>query len=337
METLVALALLHFNRRDYGVSRELAERVVAMAQAAEAPAVIAGANVVLGFVTFSIGQFLAAREHFERAVELLGAGPSRNYGAFYAQFVPKILVGVLVILGYPSSALISTGELLARARQKSDPHSIANALDTDAMCHVMLRDTRTVAERADEVISIATEHEMPLNSISATFYLGWAMAAAGRADEGIAEMRRSLSAPMVVEGSWPALMLTVLAETCGESGRVEEALDLVANGLATVKQTGLRVAEAELYRLKGELLIIKDPGNLPEVEHCLRTAIDVARRQGARLFELRATVSLARLLRDTDRSDEARTILVEIYAWFTEGFDTPDLKDAKALLHELSR
>ena len=111
----------------------------------------------------------------------------------------------------------------------------------------------------------------------------------------------------------------------------------MAKGLAIAEQTGHRAIEAELYRLKGGLLLINYPGNVMEAEHCLRTAIDVARRQGARLFELRATVSLARLLQDTNRSDEDRTMLTDIYNWFTEGFDTADLKDAKVLLDELSQ
>jgi predicted ATPase len=110
----------------------------------------------------------------------------------------------------------------------------------------------------------------------------------------------------------------------------------VAKGLATTERTGQRTTEAELHRLKGELLMSTDLGNVAEAEHCLRIAIDVARRQGARLFELRATVSLARLLRATNRRDEARTILADIYGWFTEGFDTTDLQEAKALLEELT-
>jgi predicted ATPase len=102
------------------------------------------------------------------------------------------------------------------------------------------------------------------------------------------------------------------------------------------EQTGVRNAEAELHRLKGELLMIKDLGNVAEAERSLRTAINVARRQGARLFEIRATVSIGRLRHECNRADEAHTMLAEIYNWFTEGFDTPDLKDAKARLDELA-
>jgi predicted ATPase len=194
-----------------------------------------------------------------------------------------------------------------------------------------------VAERADEMHSIAAEHEIPFYVNAATFLRGWASAAAGRGEEGIAEMRRSISELMVTAALSTAPMLGALAETCGKNGRAEEGLDLVAKGMATVEQLGLRVQEAELHRIKGDLLMIKDPGQVAEAEGSLRTAIDVSRRQHARLFELRATVSLARLLKKQGKTVEARTMLAEIYNWFTEGFDTADLKEAKTLLGELSR
>ena len=335
-EVLLALAHLYVSGRDFGMGRELAERILAMAPEAKAPAVLAGAHNILGIVRFATGQFPAAREQFERAVELFAAGPSSNLGAYFAQNSPNILVFVLEVLGYPSTALTRARDLLAAARRSSDPHSIAIALFSYGMHHMVLRDTHMVAERADELMSIATEYEMPMNLLAATFFRSWAMADAGRGEEGIAEMLRSISDPMAAQTASTALMLVALAETCGKHGRAEEGLDLVAEGLATAEQAGLRVNEAELHRLKGELLMIKDLGNVVEAERCLRIAIDVARRQGARLFELRSTVSLARLLRDTNRRDETRTMLGEIYNWFTEGFDTADLKDAKALLDELT-
>jgi predicted ATPase len=138
------------------------------------------------------------------------------------------------------------------------------------------------------------------------------------------------------EAESTATLLVALAETCGKNAHAQEGLDLVANGLATTDRTSLRSVEAELYRVKGELLLIKHAGNVMEAERSLRTAIDVARRQGARLFELRATVSLARLIANRGHRDEARAMLTDIYNWFTEGFDIADLKDAKALLDELS-
>ena len=178
-EALVALAYLHVVRRDFGPGRELAERVLTMAQQAKAPAMIGGAHFVLGAIRFATGQLAAAREHFEYAVEFLGAGPSRSYGAHFAQNAPNILVAILEILGYPLTALSRAHELLAAARRSSDPNSIATALFSFGIHQALLRDTRMVAERADELLSIVTEYEMPAILRAATFFRGWAMAAVG--------------------------------------------------------------------------------------------------------------------------------------------------------------
>jgi tetratricopeptide (TPR) repeat protein len=294
MEALLALAETRNSRGDFEQAREVAERLLVMAEQAKAPAMLAGAYFVLGLVQFVMAQFPAAREHLERAVELSGAGPFRNYLALFAQAAPNILGEILIILGYPSTGLSRTHELLAAARQSCDPFSLASALVNDCMRHLLLRDTRMMAERADELFSIATENEIPRHSIYATFFRAWAMAAAGRGDEGIAGMRRSISDPAVAESPIRLPFFWVLAEICGKNARIEEGLDLATKGLAAAEQSGER---AEPHRLKGELLMIKDPLNVEEAERCIRTAIDVARRQSARLFELRATLSLARLLK----------------------------------------
>jgi tetratricopeptide (TPR) repeat protein len=336
MEALVELAHFRFNQGDFGGALELGEIVLATAQQANASEMLAGAHFVLGLVMFATGQLPAAREHLERAVKLFGGRPSRELYRFFAHIAANMLAGTLAILGYPLAALGRAHELLAAARKSSDPISIAYTLSGYAMRHIVLRETSMMAERADEMLSLATEHEISFISIVAPFYQGWARAAAGRGEEGIAEMRGTLSDPRVALAASTALQVPVLAETCGNHGRVEEGLDWVGKGLARAEQFGLRVGEAELHRVKGELLTIKDVGKTVEAESCFRTAIDVSRRQGAKLFELRATVSLARLLAKQDRSDEARAMLTAIYGWFTEGFDTADLKEAKALLDELS-
>ena len=336
MEALLALAHFRQSQRAFELARELAERLLAMAEQATAPAMLAGAHSLLGVGLFGNGKFEEARDHFERAVELFGAGPSRNLGAYFRENAPNILVAVLIVLGRPSTALGRFHDLLAAARRRSDPQSIAIALFSGCMDCLVLRDSRMVAEQADEMLSIATEHEMPVFSIQATFFRGWAMAAAGRGEQGIAAMCRSTSDPKIAQAVSTALMLTALAETYGKSGHPEEGLDVVTEGLARAAQTGLAVAEAELHRLRGELTLLKDPASEAEAEVCFRTAIDTARRQAARLFELRTTTSLARLLARQGRREEAREMLADIYNWFTEGFDTADLIDAKALLDELN-
>ena len=306
-----------------------------MAQDVKAPSLLAGAHCVLGLVSFATGQFQAAREHLERAVETFGDGSPRNYGDLFAPVAPGVLGAALTILGYPLMALSRANEFLTGARRSSEPYSIVYGLFSDCMRHVVLRDYSTVAELTDEMLSIATEQEMAIHLVMATFLRGWVIAATGRADEGIADMRRSVSDPMVADAMATAQLLIALVETCGQHRRAQEGLDLVAEGLQRAEQSGLRTVEAELHRVKGELLIATDLGKAAEAERCLRTAIDIARRQGARLFELRAITSLARLLKAQSKTDEARGMLAEIYNWFTEGFEVSDLEDAKALLEEL--
>jgi predicted ATPase len=131
-------------------------------------------------------------------------------------------------------------------------------------------------------------------------------------------------------------LTALLAEAYARKGRTEEALGMLNKALAQIERTGEKSEQAEMLRLKGELLLMRDGGAIAEAEGCFRAALDVARAQEARWWELRATTSLARLLRDTGRRDEACAMLSEIYGWFTEGFDTADMKDAKALLDELS-
>jgi class 3 adenylate cyclase len=233
--------------------KELAERVLGMAQQAEAPATLAGAHYVLGLARFYTGQFLAAREHLERAIELFGASPSRTYAVYFAQAAHQILVLILGMLGYPLMALKRAHELLAAARRSSDPYFIANSLFLDGMNRLGLRDTRLAAQRAEEMLSIATEHEMAFYLIVATFLRGWAMAAVGQSNEGIAVMRRSISNPVMAESSATDIivwLLMVLAEICGKNGRAEEGLDLIGRGLVTAEQTGLSIHETELHRIR---------------------------------------------------------------------------------------
>ena len=149
-------------------------------------------------------------------------------------------------------------------------------------------------------------------------------------------MREGISAIRATGGTPHAWDLCVLASGLGRIGRPQEGLQVAEEGFASVAKTGERNASPRLHHVKGEIVLAQNPSDGAKAELCFRTAIEIARRQSARSQELRATTSLARLLAKQDRRDEARTMLAEIYGWFTEGFDTADLKDAKALLKELS-
>ncbi len=331
---LLQLAESRFLRREYGVARGLAQRVLDLAEPAKATAMVAGAHYLLGIIPVFLGQLKEAREQLELAVALFGPGPFRNFGeAQYAQLAIANLTTVLLSLGYPAAALRKSRDFLDAMRRLSDPPSLARALLREALNHTFSRDSLTALERAEELLLIATEHGMPFNVAAAAFYRGCALVDEGRGQEGLAEMSRALPA---FEGSPAAAQFyALLADSYRKNGRPDEGLAAVATALRETERSGERAAERELYRVKGELLLIRDPPDEVEAERCFRTAIDIARRQKARLLELRATTSLARLLKRQGKRDEARAMLAEIYGWFTEGFEFADLKDAKALLDEL--
>ena len=179
---------------------------------------------------------------------------------------------------------------------------------------------------------------LPIWLAAATILRGWAMAEQGRNEEGIAQIQEGLAALRATGAEVERPHdLCLLAEACMETGRLDDGLSALTEALAVADEHEDRVYEAETHRLKGELLLKQDDSNAAEAQSCFQRAIEIARKQSAKSWELRATMSLARLLAKQGRRDEARTMLADIYGWFTEGFDTADLKDAKGQLDELSR
>jgi predicted ATPase len=158
---------------------------------------------------------------------------------------------------------------------------------------------------------------------------GWAMTELGQTERGVAELEAAAA-------SSPVLPTMMLAQVYARDARADRALAIVDEQLARAERTGGHLGEQELHRLKGEAILRRDPSAAAQAEACFRRAIEIARGQSVKWAELRSTVSLARLLRSTNRRDEARAMLAEIYNWFSEGFDTADLKDARVLLEELS-
>jgi adenylate cyclase len=211
--------------------------------------------------------------------------------------------------------------------------SVAHALGIGGqLLRCYRREPEIVRGHASEAIALAEENGFGLWLPWGHLLHGWAPAELGQLAQGIAEMEDAIaSAP-----PWQQYANALLAQGYAKMGRTDEALAMLNQALARIESTGERMGQAEILRLKGEVLRMRDNVATAEAEHCFRAALEVARQQEARWWELRTTVSLARLLRDTNRRDEARTVLAEIYNWFTEGFHLPDLLDAKALLDELA-
>jgi adenylate cyclase len=238
-------------------------------------------------------------------------------------------------LGYPDQARKRAEEALALAREIGHRYTLAGTLDTVAWTYAYCREGKKARELATAAIELSTAQEFPHWRAMGLKMRGLALIELGEPG-GVEQMREGHDAYRATG----ALMggshnLAERARGLGYQGQFAEGLRLLDEALNTARSTGVRHYEAEINRLGGELLLA-GANETAKAEQCFYTGIAVARNQSAKSLELRGTMSLARLLRDTGRGDEARTMLAEIYNWFTEGFDTADLKDAKALLDELA-
>jgi predicted ATPase len=241
------------------------------------------------------------------------------------------------VLGYPDQALQRSHEALALPRELSHPRSLMYALSWISHVPQFRCEGHNAREWAEAMIAPSIEHGLAQGVVGGRMLRGWALAAQGRGEEGIAEMRQGLI-------DWRALgvrtavpyHLTLLAEAHGACGQVEEGLRLLAEALAVVHETGERFHEAELYRMQGDLLLRQATLDVHQAETCFQQALDVARRQQAKSWELRAAMSMSRLWQRQGKRTEAQELLAPIYNWFTEGFDTADLQEAKALLETLA-
>jgi len=240
----------------------------------------------------------------------------------------------LWMMGYPEQALQRTRRALSLADERHHLSTSAMALNHAAGCHNLRREPQITLQLMQAGLALSNEHGFSLWKALHTIELGKALAESGQQAEGIAHMEEGLKAAR--ERETDAHTFGALAQAYGKIGQSAKSLELIEDALATDTNAGRYSTVPELHRIRGELLLMRDPPSLAEAEQCFRTAISKAQRRAAKSWELRATTSLARLLTKQGRRDEARTMLAEIYGWFTEGFDTADLQEAKALLNELS-
>jgi predicted ATPase len=258
------------------------------------------------------------------------------YGEHAGVLCRSYTAWTLWYLGYPDQGLMQSQEALALARQLGHPFSLDIALSMATTFHQLRREVRCTQESAEATISLATEQEFPLWMAMGFILRGWALAHQEQVKEGIGQIQQGLMAWRAAgsENLRP-YYLALLAEAHGTMRQPEAGLAVLAEALTLTDTTGARFYKPELYRLKGELLLQQSVDNQAEAEHCFQHALDVARSQQAKSFELRTATSLARLWQQQGKRQEAHDLLAPVYGWFTEGFDTADLKDAKALLDEL--
>jgi class 3 adenylate cyclase/predicted ATPase len=288
---------------------------------------------------FICGRFGSSRSHLEEVLALYDPSSHRSIvhqAGFYPRVNSQGFLGiVLFCLGFPDQALGRSSAAIAEARRLVHPPSVAQSLGLSAILLSLVGDNAALEERTDQLFAVAIEQGFPFFRATGTILRGWVKVKNGDVAEGISLLRSGSTAYRTTgaEG-WLPNYLALLARACEIAGEVEEALTQLDDALQIVERTGERWQEAELIRHKGQLLLRQ--GRSEDAEELYRKALGIDEEQGAKLWELRAAVSLARLRRDQGRRAEARDLLAPVYGWFTEGFDTPDLKEAKALLGELA-
>jgi predicted ATPase/class 3 adenylate cyclase len=328
-------------RAEHDKARLFAEELLRVARRTGDPGQLLRALHAKGGTSFNQGEFCEAREHLE---ELLGLyDPKKHRGHEYLSSSMNVGVGglyyfssTLLILGYPDQGLTRARQGLALARDLSHPFSEATALCALGIVQRNRRESKASLETAEALIAISSEQGFAYYLATGAVLRGGALAEEGDLQEGIAGMRsviEGLRARGAVVGF--SSFLTHLASAHRKAGQVQEGLAVVAEGLEFVTKTGERFAEAELHRVKAELVLDRTPADPSRAEASFRDALEVARGQSAKSYELRAATSLARLWQQMGRKQEARNLLAPVYDWFTEGFDTQDLQEAKALLDEL--
>jgi predicted ATPase/DNA-binding winged helix-turn-helix (wHTH) protein len=344
---LIGLGRFYLVRGELDTARAIASELLTTAEAmADIAPRLAGHNAV-GVVSFYSGDFAAALAHLEEGIALYDPnahGPMRS-PVFQLGQDPGVsctthAAMALWMLGYPERAATRSREAIALAHTLDHPFSVSYACHFAAGLHQWRRDRRAMQHVEDEARPLDAEHGFGLFETAGAIQRGWLSARDGHERDAVAQMRegiahhRAIGAEVLV----PAF-LGLVAEVHVRLGQRDEGLAAVSEAFAAAQQTGQHYWEAELHRLRGALSLQAGVGGAPahQAESCFRQALDLARRQQAKSLELRAATSLSRLWADQRRTDEARALLSDVYAWFTEGFDTPDLADARVLLEALGR
>jgi predicted ATPase len=329
-------------RGDYQSMQALGEQLLSLAQRLEDRDLRLEAHHALWTSMFSGGELAAARVHQEQGLRLYEPQRHRTHAALYSGHDPGVCcrykaAPTLWLLGYPDQAVASIQAALALAQQIAHPLSLSLALYSAAVLHHLRREAPLTQTRAEAAMTIGMDQEFPLEFAQAIPLRGWALAASGQGEEGITQIHQGLAAYRATGAIRDRpYYLSLVAEVSANVGQTTEGLEALAEALATLAKSGVLWWEAELYRLRGALLLQRSVAQPGEAEACFQRALDVAHRQQAKSLELRAVMSLSRLRQHQGKRAEAYELLAPIYGWFTEGFDTADLQEARALVEALA-
>jgi predicted ATPase/predicted Ser/Thr protein kinase len=344
---------VHLVRANFRKARELAEEFLSLAERQGDPTVVVGHRAV-GLPSLCLGDLRTAHDQFEKAVSIYDPARHRSLAYLYGheQGVAALLNSALALwlLGYPDRALRRTEEGLAVVGTVQHVNSRAYALYFSAMHYQFRRDAQRALVQAEAAITFSAEQGLALWSAWSAPIAGWALAAHGDPQEGIARIRRGLDATEAIRAEmFRSYDLCLLAEAYGKAGQPREGLAALEQAQRLVAKNDERLWEAEVFRVRGELLLqAADTNRHPPDDglardqrqqtsspaECFQRAIEIAREQRARSLELRAALSLSRIRQPQRQRREAQQILADVYRAFTEGFDTADLKDAAAQLDD---
>jgi predicted ATPase len=327
-------------RAEFQTSHALGEQLLTLAQQAQDPMMLVTARYALGRTLFFLGTGASAHTHFAQGIALYD---SQQHRASAFRYVGDAGVHcrsfdalTLWSLGYPDQGLAQSHEAVTLARQVAHPLSLSFALSLAAMFHQFRRDVRATQEHAEAAIRLTTEQGIPYLMAIGSLLHGWVLVQQGQTQEGIKQITQgSMTYRATGTEFVQPYFLALLAEAYGTTGEPHAGLTVLAEALTLVDITGERWYESEIYRLKGALLLQQSLDNQAEAETCFQHAIRIAQSQQAKSWELHAATSLARLWQQQGKRAEAHALLAPIYGWFTEGFDTKDLQEAKALLEAL--
>jgi class 3 adenylate cyclase/tetratricopeptide (TPR) repeat protein len=335
---LGVLFSLYVNRGDPVTARELADQMLCLASQSQRQVWLLWAHLALGVSLVELGDFAPARTHLAQAMELYI--PRRHSYGFVEDpgaTGRSRLAHVLFCLGYPEQALRRSEEALAQARELSQPYTLAMVFGHAGVVRLDRGEWRAGQEWIERMIAICKEQGFALLEATGNNWLGWALVEQGRVNEGITRIHDSLAKYAAIDNKLDAKFERFrLAYAHRRTGRPEEGLAELEILQGLVAKTGKHALQSEIYQLKGELLMMADASKESEAQQCFCSAIEIAQKQNAKAIELIATTSLARFLAMHGHREEGRAKLAKIYNWFTEGFDTAALKEAKALLDELA-
>jgi predicted ATPase/class 3 adenylate cyclase len=332
---LWGLARVYDHRGQLDMGRELGHQMLKLAEGVKESALQLEAHHELWANLFSLGEFSSALTHTEGGIELYNPQQHRQHAFLYGGHDPGVCslrhaAMTLWLLGYPDQALNRSEKALALARELSHPYSIAHALFWAGWVYQQCGDRHAVEERIQAAVILATEQGLTRWIKQGAVLQGWLLAQRGKGQEGILKMRQGTLGR--AEQPYHAALL---AEAYGKEGQIQEGLKVMSEELARVDKSGEHFYDAELYRIESELLLQQTVADEEKAETGFQRALEVARSQQAKSLELRGAMSLSRLWLSQGKTVEARQLLGDIYGWFTEGFDTADLKQAKVLLDEL--